>query len=57
MFGARPMARLIQTKIKEPLAEELLFGTPREGEDVVVDEKDGELELRFTMDSESEQLM
>ena len=26
LFGARPMARLIQSKIKEPLAEELLFG-------------------------------
>jgi ATP-dependent Clp protease ATP-binding subunit ClpA len=26
LFGARPMGRLIQTKIKEPLAEELLFG-------------------------------
>ena len=25
-MGARPMARLIQEKIKKPLAEELLFG-------------------------------
>ncbi len=47
LFGARPMARLIQSKIKEPLAEEILFGNPREGEEVVVDEKDGELSLIF----------
>jgi ATP-dependent Clp protease ATP-binding subunit ClpA len=25
-MGARPMARLIQEKIKKPLAEDLLFG-------------------------------
>jgi ATP-dependent Clp protease ATP-binding subunit ClpA len=47
LFGARPMARLIQSNIKEPLAEELLFGKLRESEEVVVDEKDGELELKF----------
>ncbi|KAH2844106.1 hypothetical protein KXW36_009738, partial [Aspergillus fumigatus] len=26
LYGARPMARLIQDKVKQPLAEELLFG-------------------------------
>ena len=52
LFGARPMARLIQTKIKEPLAEELLFGKLREGEEVIVEEKDGELELKFQTDNE-----
>ena len=26
-FGARPMARLIQSKIKEPLADAILFGS------------------------------
>src|SRR3546814_7867546 len=26
LYGARPMGRLIQEKIKQPLAEELLFG-------------------------------
>ena len=26
LFGARPMGRLIQEKVKQPLAEELLFG-------------------------------
>ena len=45
LFGARPMARLIQSKIKEPLAEELLFGQLQNGGKVLVDESDGELKL------------
>ena len=45
MFGARPMARLIQQKIKEPLAEELLFGKLQNGGQVVVDERDKQLVL------------
>ena len=45
LFGARPMARLIQTKIKEPLAEELLFGKLQHGGRVVVDESEGNLNL------------
>ena len=52
LFGARPMARLIQSKIKEPLAEELLFGKLREGEEVLVTEKDGDLELQFRMEND-----
>ncbi|MFL6207300.1 MAG: ATP-dependent Clp protease ATP-binding subunit ClpA [Pyrinomonadaceae bacterium] len=46
-FGARPMARLIQTKIKAPLAEEILFGQLTAGGEVLVDVQDGELVLRF----------
>ncbi|HEY6329192.1 MAG TPA: AAA family ATPase, partial [Blastocatellia bacterium] len=45
LFGARPMARLIQSKIKEPLAEELLFGNLQNGGTVQVDEQEGELKL------------
>ncbi|MGE3540791.1 MAG: ATP-dependent Clp protease ATP-binding subunit ClpA [Candidatus Tectimicrobiota bacterium] len=37
LYGARPMARLIQQKIKEPLAEELLFGKLQHGGQVVVE--------------------
>jgi len=47
LFGARPMARLIQSKIKEPLANEVLFGSLQGGGKVVVSEKDGELELDY----------
>jgi ATP-dependent Clp protease ATP-binding subunit ClpA len=47
MFGARPMSRLIQQKIKEPMAEELLFGKLEHGGKVFVDEKDDELVLDY----------
>jgi ATP-dependent Clp protease ATP-binding subunit ClpA len=45
--GARPMARLIQSKIKEPLAEELLFGDVQLDGEVQVEEKDNDLVLRL----------
>jgi len=37
-MGARPMARLIQEKIKKPLAEELLFGSLSQGSALAVDD-------------------
>lgn len=43
VFGARPMARLIQKELKNKLADEILFGSLRDGGTVVVDCKDGEL--------------
>lgn len=42
-FGARPMGRLVQQKIREPLAEEILFGKLENGGKVTVDRKDGEI--------------
>jgi ATP-dependent Clp protease ATP-binding subunit ClpA len=46
-MGARPMARLIQEKIKRPLAEELLFGQLAEGGHVRIRvSEDGDLELK-----------
>ena len=48
-MGARPMARVIQEKIKRPLAEQLLFGDLVEGGHVVVVvNDDDELELVAT---------
>jgi ATP-dependent Clp protease ATP-binding subunit ClpA len=46
-YGARPMARLIHEKIKQPLANEILFGKLENGGTVSVDEKEGELVLNF----------
>ena len=40
VYGARPMARLVQEKIKQPLAEELLFGKLVNGGEVKVRIKD-----------------
>jgi ATP-dependent Clp protease ATP-binding subunit ClpA len=52
MYGARPMARLIQDKVKQPLAEELLFGKLRYGGEVHVTVKandTGERALNFEL--------
>ena len=43
LMGARPMARVIQDKIKRPLADELLFGSLVDGGRVSIDVRDGEL--------------
>jgi ATP-dependent Clp protease ATP-binding subunit ClpA len=43
LYGARPMGRLIQEKIKQPLAEELLFGKLVHGGEVRVHLKDDAL--------------
>jgi ATP-dependent Clp protease ATP-binding subunit ClpA len=40
LYGARPMGRLVQEKIKQPLAEELLFGKLIHGGEVKVTIKD-----------------
>src|SRR5918997_2303245 len=40
LYGARPMGRLVQEKIKQPLAEELLFGKLVHGGEVKVRLKD-----------------
>ncbi len=49
LYGARPLARVIQEHIKKPLAEELLFGKLEGGGlvRVVVEEKDGRKVLSF----------
>jgi ATP-dependent Clp protease ATP-binding subunit ClpA len=46
-FGARPMARLIHTEIKQALANELLFGKLQNGGRVTVDAVDGALVFRY----------
>lgn len=46
-YGARPMARLIHERIKQPLAQEILFGKLTDGGSVSVEEKDEELVLNF----------
>ncbi len=50
LMGARPMARVIQEKIKRPLADELLFGSLVGGGRVTIDVRDGEL----TVDAQAE---
>ncbi len=47
LMGARPMARLIQDKIRSALADELLFGRLSHGGKVTVDVKDDKVVLEF----------
>jgi ATP-dependent Clp protease ATP-binding subunit ClpA len=48
LYGARPMGRLMQEKVKQPLAEELLFGKLLHGGEVTVKLKDGALAFEIT---------
>ncbi len=50
VFGARPMARLIQRELKNKLADEILFGALKEGGVVRIDLKDEA--LTFDMERE-----
>lgn len=50
-MGARPMARLIQEKLKKPLANEILFGELSDGGNVKVSIKDKQ--LTFSYENES----
>jgi ATP-dependent Clp protease ATP-binding subunit ClpA len=53
-YGARPMARLIQTRIRAPLAEQVLFGQVQHGGRVVIRVQDGELALEFLAAEDSQ---
>ena len=46
-MGARPLGRVIQEKIKKPLAEEVLFGKLVNGGVVKIDYKEGELKFTY----------
>ncbi len=52
VMGARPLARVIQEKIKRPLAEELLFGELINGGLVKVDMVDDELSFTYEADKQ-----
>ncbi len=47
LYGARPLARVIQEHVKKPLAEELLFGKLARGGAVKVTLKDGQLAFEY----------
>ncbi|WP_027718378.1 ATP-dependent Clp protease ATP-binding subunit [Desulfovirgula thermocuniculi] len=45
-FGARPLRRAIQRLVEDRLSEELLKGTFKKGDRVIVDARDGEIVVR-----------
>ena len=44
-YGARPLKRVIQRNVQDPLAEQILSGRIKDGDDVRVTVRDGELAL------------
>ena len=46
-MGARPLARLIQEKVKKPIAEEILYGVLEKGGTVNVSLKKAELNFSY----------
>lgn len=52
-MGARPMERVIQDKLKKPLANELLFGSLVDGGTVKIGLKSGELEFIYSNQEEA----
>ncbi|MDA8174065.1 MAG: ATP-dependent chaperone ClpB [Nitrospiraceae bacterium] len=55
VYGARPLKRLMQTEILNPLAAKLLSGELKERDVAEVDLKDGQVTLRKAARAESEQ--
>jgi ATP-dependent Clp protease ATP-binding subunit ClpB len=51
-FGARPLRRYLQNHIETPLAKELITGTIGDGYKVVVDEQDGKLVFKESVNAE-----
>ncbi len=47
VYGARPLARVIQTDVRDPLTDEILFGRLEGGGTVTIALKDGALDFKF----------
>ena len=47
-YGARPLARVIQTEMKDALSDEILFGRMQKGGEVSIDLKDDKLVFNYS---------
>jgi len=47
IYGARPLARVIQTEVRDPLTDEILFGRLEGGGTVTIGLKEGKLNFTF----------
>jgi len=52
VYGARPLARVIQTEVRDPLTDEILFGQLEHGGTVVIDVNDDKLAFAYQPKSE-----
>ncbi|WP_455473954.1 ATP-dependent chaperone ClpB [Bartonella sp. B30(2025)] len=53
VYGARPLKRVIQKEIQDPLAESILFGKIQDGTNVTVEKKDDKLVFLPTTQAEN----
>jgi ATP-dependent Clp protease ATP-binding subunit ClpA len=47
VYGARPLARVVQTEVRDPLTDQILFGQLEHGGTVTIAMKDGKLDFRY----------
>jgi ATP-dependent Clp protease ATP-binding subunit ClpA len=47
VYGARPLARVIQTEVRDPLTDEILFGKLEQGGTVTIGLTDGKLTFNY----------
>jgi ATP-dependent Clp protease ATP-binding subunit ClpA len=52
VYGARPLARVIQTEVRDPLTDEILFGRLEHGGTVTITLTDGHLDFAYDVRSE-----
>jgi len=52
VYGARPLARVIQTEVRDPLTDEILFGRLENGGTVTIKLADGHLDFAYEARSE-----
>ena len=53
VYGARELGRIIQEKVKKPMAEELIFGTLAKGGHVEITLKDNKIKFNFSSKQEN----
>ena len=47
VYGARPLARVVQREVRDPLTDEILFGKLEHGGNVTIDTADGKLTFGY----------
>ena len=47
VYGARPLARVVQTEVRDPLTDEILFGKLENGGTVTIRVTDGKLTFDY----------
>ena len=55
VYGARPLARVIQTEVRDPLTDQILFGQLEHGGTVVIDVNEDKLTFGYQPKTEEPQ--